>query len=64
MRAVLIGRAWVWALAAAGEDGVLDILAMFKSDIDRTLALLGCSGVDALDPSYLDVPVGWGPGGR
>ncbi len=63
-RAVLIGRAWVWALAAAGEDGVRDILAMFKSDIDRTLALLGCSGVDALDPSYLDVPVGWGPGGR
>ena len=63
-RAVLIGRAWVWALAAAGEDGVLDILAMFKSDIDRTLALLGCSGVDALDTSYLDVPVGWAPGGR
>ena len=63
-RAVLIGRAWVWALAAAGEDGVRDILAMFRSEIDRTLALLGCSGVDALDASYLDVPVGWAPGGR
>lgn len=52
-RAVLIGRAYVWGLAAAGERGVADILEMFRSGIDRTLALLGCASIDDLDASYL-----------
>ena len=63
-RAVLIGRAYVWALAARGESGVAEILQMFRDELGRTLSLLGCPGVDALDPSYLDVPNWWGPGGR
>ncbi len=55
-RAVLIGRAYVWGLAAAGEAGVTDILEMFRAGIDRTLALLGCPSIDDLDPSYLRLP--------
>jgi isopentenyl diphosphate isomerase/L-lactate dehydrogenase-like FMN-dependent dehydrogenase len=58
-RAVLVGRAYVWGLAAAGENGVRDILRMFRDGIDRTLALLGCPSVHAVDPSYLDVPTAW-----
>jgi isopentenyl diphosphate isomerase/L-lactate dehydrogenase-like FMN-dependent dehydrogenase len=58
-RAVLVGRAYVWGLAAAGESGVRDILTMFHDGIDRTLALLGCPSVHALDSSYVDVPASW-----
>jgi isopentenyl diphosphate isomerase/L-lactate dehydrogenase-like FMN-dependent dehydrogenase len=55
-RAVLIGRAYVWALAAAGEQGVDEMLALFRSGIDRTLALIGCDDVASLDRSYLNLP--------
>ena len=59
-RAVLIGRAYLWGLAARGEQGVGDILGMFRAGIDRTLALLGCPSVEALDHSYLHLPA-WVP---
>jgi isopentenyl diphosphate isomerase/L-lactate dehydrogenase-like FMN-dependent dehydrogenase len=42
-RAVLIGRPMLWGLAVAGEDGVADVLRMFKEEIELGLALLGCS---------------------
>src|SRR5207244_4562846 len=32
-RSVLIGRAMVWGLAAAGEEGVADVLRMFRDEI-------------------------------
>jgi isopentenyl diphosphate isomerase/L-lactate dehydrogenase-like FMN-dependent dehydrogenase len=41
-RAVMIGRAMLWGLAAAGEEGVADVLRMFKEEIVLGLALLGC----------------------
>jgi isopentenyl diphosphate isomerase/L-lactate dehydrogenase-like FMN-dependent dehydrogenase len=58
-RAVLIGRAYIWGLAAGGEAGVERVLAMFKDGIERTLALLGCPSVSALDRSYVDAPRHW-----
>ena len=54
------GADLVWGLAAAGEPGVTSILEMLRDGIDRTLALLGCPSVAALDRSYLNVPPGWG----
>ena len=42
-RAVMIGRAMLWGLAVAGEDGVADVLRMFKEEIALGLALLGCT---------------------
>jgi isopentenyl diphosphate isomerase/L-lactate dehydrogenase-like FMN-dependent dehydrogenase len=42
-RATLIGRAMLWGLAVAGEDGVADVLRMFQKEIERALALLGCT---------------------
>jgi len=52
-RAVLIGRAYGYGLAAAGEAGVTRAIQMLKSDLDLTLTLLGCPSIDALDESYL-----------
>jgi isopentenyl diphosphate isomerase/L-lactate dehydrogenase-like FMN-dependent dehydrogenase len=58
-RAVLIGRAYAYGLAAGGEAGVARSLAILQADLDRTLKLLGCGAVGELDPSYLEVPADW-----
>lgn len=57
-RAVLIGRAYAYGLAAAGESGVAHALAILKEDLERTLKLLGCSSVSKLNSSFIgQVPV-------
>jgi isopentenyl diphosphate isomerase/L-lactate dehydrogenase-like FMN-dependent dehydrogenase len=53
-RAVLVGRAYAWALGAAGGPGVDRAIAILRIDIDRTLHLLGCSSVAQLDASYIE----------
>lgn len=55
-RAVLIGRAYAYGLAAAGEAGVARAIAILRADVERTLRLLGCSSVAALNRSYLETP--------
>lgn len=52
-RAVLIGRAYAYGLAAAGQAGVARALEILKADVDRTLRLLGCPSVKSLDATYL-----------
>jgi pre-mycofactocin synthase len=52
-RAVLIGRGYLWAHAAAGEPGVRRILEVFRQNLDAALALLGCPSVAELDSSYV-----------
>jgi isopentenyl diphosphate isomerase/L-lactate dehydrogenase-like FMN-dependent dehydrogenase len=42
-RAVLIGRAMLWGLAAAGEEGVTDVLRLLREEVELGLALLGCA---------------------
>jgi L-lactate dehydrogenase (cytochrome) len=58
-RAVLIGRAYAYGLAAAGDDGVIRALQILCADVERTLRLLGCPSIAALDQSYVDVPRSW-----
>jgi isopentenyl diphosphate isomerase/L-lactate dehydrogenase-like FMN-dependent dehydrogenase len=53
-RAVLIGRAYAYGLAAAGQAGVERALEILRADIDRTMRLLGCPSVSALDATYLN----------
>lgn len=55
-RAVLVGRAYVYGLAAAGEAGVTRAIDILRADLVRTLKLLGCRSVADLDRSYLDEP--------
>jgi len=54
-RAVLCGRAYAYGLSAAGEAGVAKALEILRKDLDRTLKLLGCASVGALDCSYVKV---------
>ena len=54
-RAVLIGRAYAYGLGAAGGPGVARAIDIIKSDVVRTMKLLGCASVADLDRSYVDV---------
>jgi isopentenyl diphosphate isomerase/L-lactate dehydrogenase-like FMN-dependent dehydrogenase len=58
-RAVLCGRAYAYGLSAAGEAGVTRALEILRTDVERTLKLLGCSSIAALDRSYVDVSANW-----
>jgi L-lactate dehydrogenase (cytochrome) len=58
-RAVLCGRAYAYGLAAAGEAGVDRAIEILRVDLERTLRLLGCPSVEALDRSYVNVPKIW-----
>jgi L-lactate dehydrogenase (cytochrome) len=53
-RAVLCGRAYAYGLAAAGQAGVGRAIEILREDLNRTLKLLGCPAVSALDSSYVD----------
>jgi L-lactate dehydrogenase (cytochrome) len=58
-RAVLCGRAYAYGLSAAGEAGVARAIEILKSGTERTLKLLGCPSISALDSSYVCVPRNW-----
>jgi L-lactate dehydrogenase (cytochrome) len=53
-RAVLIGRAYAYGLAAAGEAGVRRAIEILREDLERTMRLLGCGDVKELNPSYVE----------
>ena len=55
----LIGRAYAYGLAAAGEAGVARAIELLRADVIRTMKLLGCESVTELDRSYIDVPREW-----
>lgn len=52
-RSVMIGRGWVYALAARGEAGVRHILAQIQKEISVTLALTGLTSVRAIRADIL-----------
>jgi L-lactate dehydrogenase (cytochrome) len=56
---VLIGRGYAYGLAAAGHAGVTRALSILRDDVERTLRLLGCPSIAALDSSYVDFPAAW-----
>ena len=58
-RAVLCGRAYAYALSAAGEEGVTRAIQILRADVERTIRLLGCPSVQKLDESYIEVPTTW-----
>src|SRR5437588_12895739 len=51
--AVLVGRAWAWAVAARGEAGVRHVLEVIRADIDVALALTGQTALSDVDRSAL-----------
>jgi L-lactate dehydrogenase (cytochrome) len=58
-KAVLIGRGYGYGLAAAGYAGVARAIAILRTDIERTLVLLGCPSIRQLDRSYVQIPKSW-----
>ena len=60
-KAVMVGRPYIWALAAGGEQGVRQILEVYRQGIAGTLTLLGCPSVEDLNPSHLRLPPGFNP---
>jgi isopentenyl diphosphate isomerase/L-lactate dehydrogenase-like FMN-dependent dehydrogenase len=58
-RAVLIGRAYAYGLGAGGGPGVARAIQILRSDLVRTLKLLGCASISELNASYVDAPAEW-----
>lgn len=55
-RAVVLGRAPLYGVAAGGAAGATRALQIFEQETARVLTLLGCSSVQSLSPQYLLAP--------
>src|SRR5215475_11842530 len=58
-RAVLIGRAYLWGLAAAGQAGVENVLDIFRNGVDSALLGLSRSAVGELTREDVVIPPGF-----
>jgi L-lactate dehydrogenase (cytochrome) len=58
-RAVMIGRAYLWGLAANGQAGVENVLDVIRGGIDSAMLGLGRSTVAELTPADVIVPEGF-----
>ena len=58
-RAVMIGRAYLWGLAAAGQPGVENVLDILRNGINSALLGLGHSSTTELTPNDLIIPPGF-----
>jgi (S)-mandelate dehydrogenase len=52
-QAVLIGRAPLFGTAVAGEAGAARAIEIYRDEIDRMLALIGCPDISALGRDYV-----------
>jgi len=50
----LIGRPWVYALAAQGQKGVYDTLTAFRSELEISMALTGVTRIEQIDHSVIE----------
>ena len=55
-KAVLIGRAALYGTAVAGQAGAVRAIEIFREEIDRVMALVGCRSVAELNPEYVKLP--------
>ncbi len=53
---VMIGRPWVWALAAKKEAGLRDLLSVFKKEIEVAMALMGVNSIQELHTGLIERP--------
>ena len=56
-RAIFLGRPFLWGLAVAGEDGVVDVLELLRQELARDMMLGGRGSVQEVDSSFI-VPAG------
>lgn len=55
--AVMIGRAWVYALAGRGEAGVRHVLSLLQKELSVTLALTGLTSASAVSGEILQAGI-------
>lgn len=55
-RACLIGRPYLFGLAAGGQAGVAQVLEIFRNEIEHSMALTGCATVADIDASMVTTP--------
>ena len=55
-RAVMIGRAYLWGLAANGSAGVKNVFDILRGGIDSTMLALGRSSIQDLSPDDVILP--------
>jgi 4-hydroxymandelate oxidase len=60
-RATLLARPIASGLAVGGEAGVLDVLTLLRDEIERGLALLGCTSPDEVARSHVEPTVPYDP---
>jgi L-lactate dehydrogenase (cytochrome) len=53
-RACLIGRAWVYGVAAKGEAGVVSVLETMKRELRTSMALVGTSRISDINRSVIE----------
>lgn len=58
-RAVMIGRAYLWGLAANGQPGVENVLDILRGGIDSALLGMGLGSIEELRPDLFDIPAGF-----
>lgn len=58
-RAVMIGRAYLWGLAANGQAGVENVLDILRGGIDSALLALRVPSIHDLSPEHLVIPDGF-----
>ena len=51
-----LGRSTLYGVAAGGEEGARRAIALFRGEIDRVIALLGCNSVADLSTEHLHAP--------
>jgi len=55
----MAGRAYAYGVGAAGTAGVARAIDILRTDLIRTLKLLGCASVEKLGQSFVDIPQEW-----
>ena len=58
-KAVLIGRPWMYALAAAGQAGIEHVLEILRAELVRDLQLMGCASISDVDRRSVQAPAAW-----
>jgi isopentenyl diphosphate isomerase/L-lactate dehydrogenase-like FMN-dependent dehydrogenase len=58
-KAVMLGRAYLWGLAANGQAGVENVLDLMRNGIDSALLGLGKASIAELTPADVLVPAGF-----
>ncbi|CAG0926596.1 MAG: L-lactate dehydrogenase [Rhodocyclaceae bacterium] len=53
-KAILLGRPWAYGLAARGEQGVAEVLALLKRELEITMTLLGVERIEQIGAGALD----------